>query len=150
MAIVELSELPQTGVLIGVDPGTKTLGVAVSDTTRMIASPVENIRKGRKLTPALVRLFEIYENKSAVGLVMGLPINMDGSEGPRAQSTRALAWNILQHRDLPIAFQDERMTSAEAERAMIDADLSRKRRAELLDASAAAIILQAALDRTAA
>lgn len=147
MAIVDLQNLPENGVLIGIDPGTKTLGIAVSDTTRLIASPLEIIRKGRKLRPALNRLFEICDAKSAVGLVIGLPLNMDGTDGPRVQSARALGYNILELRDIPIAYQDERLSSAEAERAMIEADLSRKRRAELLDASAAAIILQAVLDR---
>lgn len=147
MSVVTPDQFPASGVIIGIDPGSKTLGIAASDALRIIASPVEIIRRGKKLAPALNRLFEIYEQKSAIGLVIGLPLNMDGTEGPRAQSARALAHNILQHRDLPIVFQDERLSSAEAERAMIDADLSRKRRHELIDASAASIILKAALDR---
>ena len=147
MAFVDLLALPPSGVLIGIDPGSKTLGIAASDTNRYIATPVETIIKGKKLAPALDRLFAIIDERHAVGIVMGLPLNMDGSSGPRAQSARALLHNILGRRDLPIAFQDERLTSAEAERAMIAADLSRARRAELIDASAAAIILQTALDR---
>lgn len=142
-----LNDLPQSGPLLAVDPGSKTLGIACSDTTRMIGSPVETIIRGKKLAPVLTRLFEIYDARKCVGLVMGLPLNMDASEGPRAQSARALVHHILERRDIPIAFQDERMSTAQAERAMIDADLSRKRRAELIDASAAAVILQTALDR---
>lgn len=149
MALVSPEAFPPEGAIIGIDPGARTLGVAASDRLRIVASPVEIIRRGKKLAPALTRLFEIYDTRSATGLVIGLPLNMDGSEGRRAQSARALAHNILQHRDLPILLQDERLSSAEAERAMIGADLSRKRRAELLDASAAAIILKAALDRLA-
>ncbi len=149
MPVTDLFNLPPYGVLIGIDPGTKTLGIAACDASRLIASPVETIKKGRKLGPSLDRLVAIMDERRAVGLVLGLPLNMDGSEGPRVQSARALARNILERRDLPIAFQDERLTSAEAERAMISADLSRARRAELIDASAAAIILQTAIDRIA-
>ncbi len=147
MAVVALSSFPGTGVLIGVDPGTKTLGIASTDRSRLIASPVETIARGRKLGPALDRLFEIYDDRRAVGLVIGLPLNMDGSEGPRAQSARALAHHVLLRRDVPVFMQDERLSTAEAERVMLEADLSRRRRAELIDASAAAIILKAALDR---
>ena len=147
MALIDLAQFPTSGALLGVDPGTKTLGVAATDGLRMIASPVETIVRGKKLGPALDRLFELYADRKAVGLVVGLPLNMDGSEGPRSQSARALVHNILQRSDIPVALQDERLSTAEAERAMIAADLSRKRRAELIDASAAAIILKAALDR---
>jgi len=149
MPVTDLFALPAHGPLIGIDPGTKTLGIAACDASRLIASPVETITKGRKLAPSLDRLFAIIEQRRAVGIVLGLPLNMDGSEGPRVQSARALARNILERGDLPIAFQDERLTSSEAERAMIAADLSRARRAELIDASAAAIILQTAIDRLA-
>jgi len=149
MALIELTDLPATGALIGIDPGSKTLGIAASDGLRLIATPVETITKGKKLAPALKRLFEIVDERSAAGLVIGLPLNMDGSEGPRAQSTRALAYNILQTRDLPITLFDERLSSAQAERAMIEGDLSRARRSELIDASAAAVILQTALDQLA-
>ena len=147
MSVVEAADFPATGPLLGLDPGTKTIGVASCDGLRMIASPVETIAKGRRLAPALERLFALYDERGAVGLVLGLPLNMDGSEGPRAQSVRALAWNILKFRDVPILLQDERLSTAEAEWAMLDADLSRKRRAERIDASAAAIILKAALER---
>jgi putative Holliday junction resolvase len=149
MSVIDLFELPPFGVLIGIDPGSKTLGIAACDGGRLIASPVETIRKGRKLGPSLDRLFALIDERGAIGLVIGLPLNMDGSEGPRVQSAKALARNILACRGLPIAFQDERLSSSEAERAMIAGDLSRARRAELIDASAAAIILQTAIDRLA-
>lgn len=148
MALINLTDLPTSGALIGIDPGTKTLGIAASDGLRLIASPVRTIKR-TKLTKDLATLFELYDGRGAIGLVIGLPLNMDGSEGPRAQSTRALVRNILKHRDVPIALQDERMSSAQAERAMLEADLSRARRAELIDASAASVILQTALDRLA-
>ncbi len=148
MALIDLTDLPQSGPLIGIDPGSKTLGIAASDGLRLIASPVETIQR-TKLKNDLRRLFELYDERGAVGLVLGLPLNMDGSEGPRAQSARALARNILNARDVPIALQDERMSSAQAERAMLEADLSRARRAELIDASAASVILQTAIDRLA-
>ena len=149
MAIVDLPDLPASGVLLGLDPGSRTIGIAASDAFRLIASPVETLRRGKRLQPVLDRLFALVDGRGAVGLVIGLPLNMDGSSGPRAQSARALARNILERRALPIAFQDERLSSAQAERAMIDADLSRARRAESIDASAAAVILQTALDRLA-
>ena len=115
----------------------------------MLASPVETIPRGKKLAPVLDRLFHLYDDRVAVGIVMGLPLNMDGSEGPRAQSGRALAWHSMKRRDVPILFQDERLSTVEAENAMIEADLSRKRRAERIDASAAAVILNDALQRLA-
>ena len=147
MPVVDIADFPRSGPLLGLDPGTKTVGVASCDALRMIASPVETIPKGRRLAPVLERLFALYDARGAVGLVMGLPLNMDGTEGPRAQSVRALAWNILKHRDVPILMQDERLSTAEAEWAMLEADLSRKRRAERIDASAAAVILKSAMDR---
>ena len=146
MAIVDLQDLPPSGPLIGIDPGTKTLGIAASDALRLIASPTETIPRGKKFAPTLSRLTELISELGAVGLVMGLPLNMDGSEGPRAQSVRALANNIVANVDISIAFFDERLSSAQAERGMIDADLSRARRSELIDASAASVILQTALD----
>jgi putative Holliday junction resolvase len=149
MPELNLSELPTQGPLLGIDPGSKTIGVAGSDGLRMIASPLEIIPRGRKLRPALMRLFDLYDARESVGLVVGLPYNLDGTSGPRVQAAKGLSLNILQFRDIPLAFQDERLSSAEAERVMIDADLSRARRAETLDASAAAIILQTALDRLA-
>ncbi|MEO1028616.1 MAG: Holliday junction resolvase RuvX [Pseudomonadota bacterium] len=149
MPVVSLDDLPGTGPLIGLDPGSRTVGVAACDALRLIASPVETVPRGKKASPTLNRILDICREKSAVGLVIGLPLNMSGEEGPRAQSARALARNLLKLSDMPITFQDERLTSAEAERAMIEADLSRARRAELIDASAAALILQTAIDRLA-
>ncbi|MEE2921301.1 MAG: Holliday junction resolvase RuvX [Pseudomonadota bacterium] len=149
MPVTAPDQFPATGALLGLDPGTKTLGVASADALRMLASPVETIPRGKKLAPVLDRLFHLYDDRGAVGIVMGLPLNMDGTEGPRAQSVRALAWHILQRRDIPILFQDERLSTAEAEQAMIAADLPRKRRAERIDASAAAVILNDALQRLA-
>lgn len=147
MPVVDVAAFPSTGPLLGLDPGTKTVGVASCDALRMIASPVETIPKGRRLAPVLERLFALYDARQAVGLVMGLPLNMDGSEGPRAQSVRALAWNILKFRDVPILMQDERLSTAEAEWVMLEADIPRRRRVERIDASAAAVILKSALDR---
>lgn len=147
MVLDDISQLPTSGALIGLDPGSTTIGVAACDGLRLIASPVETLARGRKLAPALERLWQIYDSRAAVGIVLGLPLNMDGSSGPRAQSARALAWNIVRSRDVPLALYDERLSTALAERAMIEADLSRARRAQLIDASAAAVILQGAIDR---
>jgi len=149
MPELNLTSLPANGPLLGIDPGAKSIGVAASDGLRMIASPVEIIARGRKLRPALDRLFEIYDERDCVGLVIGLPLNLDGSSGPRVQAAKALVFNVLQYRDVPLAYQDERLSSAEAERVMLAADMTRARRAETIDASAAAIILQTALDRLA-
>lgn len=149
MPELNLTDLPAKGPLLGIDPGAKSIGVAASDGLRMIASPVEIINRGKKLRPALVRLFELYDERGCEGLVVGLPLNLDGSSGPRVQAAKALVYNLLQVRDIPLTFQDERLSSAEAERAMLAADMTRARRAETLDASAAAIILQTALDRLA-
>ncbi|MEM7767248.1 MAG: Holliday junction resolvase RuvX [Pseudomonadota bacterium] len=149
MAICDLVDLPPTGVLLALDPGARTIGVAACDAGRLIASPVETIARGRRLAPALERLLALIDARAAVGLVMGLPLNMDGSEGPSSQAARALAHNILKARNLPIAFQDERLTTAQAERDMIQSDMRRDKRAALIDASAAAIILQTAIDRLA-
>ena len=149
MPELDLHSLPASGALLGIDPGAKSIGVAASDGFRMIATPLEVIPRGRKLRPALDRLFDLYDSRECVGLIVGLPLNLDGTSGPRVQAARALAHNIMDARDIPLAFQDERLSSAEAERVMLDADLSRARRAQAIDASAAAIILQTALDRLA-
>ena len=149
MPELNLTSLPARGPLLGIDPGAKSIGVAASDGLRLIASPVEIIHRGKKLRPALERLFQIYDERDCTGLVIGLPLNLDGSSGPRVQAAKALVYNLLQHRDVPLAYQDERLSSAEAERAMLAADMTRARRAETIDASAAAIILQTALDRLA-
>ncbi|MGF1463032.1 MAG: Holliday junction resolvase RuvX [Maricaulaceae bacterium] len=146
MPVLDIDELPRPGVLLGLDPGSKTLGVAASDPDQRVAAPITVIRR-TKLKADAEALFTLYDARDAVGLVIGLPLNMDGSEGPRVQSARALVRNLLGLRDLAIAFQDERLTTAEAQRAMIAADLSRAKRAAVIDQSAAAIILQTALDR---
>jgi putative Holliday junction resolvase len=152
MAVVELIDLPAAlppfAPVLGLDLGEKTIGVAVSDVTRAIASPLELIRK-TKFTEEANRLFFLMEGRGAKGMVIGLPRNMDGSEGPRCQSSRAFGRNLLRLRpDLPIAFWDERLSTAAVQRMMTDEmDLSRARRAELVDKMAATYILQGALDR---
>ncbi len=132
--------------LLGLDVGTKTIGLALSDVTRSIATPYETIRR-TKFTSDAKALAAIAEEMGVGGLVIGLPLNLDGSEGPRAQSTRAFARNLAKHVDLPMAFWDERLSTAAVERHLIEADATRKRRAEVVDRMAAAYILQGALDR---
>lgn len=132
--------------LLGLDLGTKTIGVALSDVTRTIASPCETIARSKFKADA-ARLMEIAAEQDAGGLVLGLPRNLDGSEGPRAQATRAFARNFNRISPLPILLWDERWSTLAAERMLIEADRSRKRRAEVVDKVAATIILQAALDR---
>ena len=153
MPIVELTDLPAAlpprSALAAVDVGEKTIGVAVSDVHLMIASPLELIRKV-KFTQDAERLFKLMQGRGAEGLVVGLPMNMDGSEGPRCQSSRAFARNLLRLKDIPIAFWDERLSTAAVQRMLTsEADLTRGRRAELVDKAAAAWILQGALDRLA-
>jgi putative Holliday junction resolvase len=149
MPLVSLTDLPAKGALLGLDPGTKTIGVAGCDPTRLIASPLEALARGKKLAPVLDRLFQLYDERRCTGIVVGLPINMDGTEGPRAQSARALARNIIERRDIPLALWDERLSTAGAERALLETDASRARREELIDKLAAAWILQGAIDRLA-
>ena len=152
MPVVDLIDLPAASgsnvPVVGLDLGEKTIGVAVSDATRMVASPLELIRK-TKFTDDAKALFKLMESRGAAGIVIGLPVNMDGTEGPRCQSSRAFARNLLRLRpELPIAFWDERMSSMAINRMLIDeADMSRGRRAEVVDKAAAAWILQGALDR---
>lgn len=150
MAVVDLPELPRHAPrrpLVGLDLGEKTIGVAVSDATWMIASPLETIRK-TKFTDDAAALLRLMESRQAGGIVIGLPVNMDGTEGARCQSNRAFARNLLRLRDLPIAFWDERMSTMAVNRMLIgEADISRARRAEVVDKAAAAWILQGALDR---
>jgi len=142
------AHLPACGALIGLDLGTKTIGVAASDPQRKLATGVETIaRKG--FTADARRVLTLATEGSAVGFVLGLPINMDGSEGPRAQSTRAFARNLGKLTELPIAFWDERLSTAAVERELIAADVSRAKRAAVIDQHAAAFILQGALDRLA-
>jgi putative Holliday junction resolvase len=140
--------IPPQGALIGLDLGEKTIGVALSDRRRSVATPLETLRRA-KFTADAERLLAIAAKREAAGLVLGLPLNMDGSEGPRAQSTRAFARNLARLTELPIAFWDERLSTVAAERALIEADTSRARRRELIDHVAAAYILQGALDRLA-
>src|SRR2546421_3428908 len=140
--------LPERGSLIGLDLGTKTIGVAVSDADRRLAVGVETIsRKGFRADAA--RLLDLAKERQAIGFVLGLPINMDGSEGPRAQSTRAFARNFARETELPIALWDERLSTAAVERELIAANVTRTRRARVIDQHAAAFILQGALDRLA-
>lgn len=151
MPLVALTELPallpRNVPVVGLDLGEKTIGVAVSDVSRFIASPLELIRKS-KFTDDLATLFRLMDGRGAGAIVIGLPLNMDGTEGARAQSCRAFARNVLRLRDLPIAFWDERMSSMAVNRMLIDeADVTRARRAKLVDKTAAAWILQGALDR---
>lgn len=140
--------LPRTGALAGIDLGTKTVGVAVSDGLRSVATPLETIRR-KKFTQDAEALIGILNARSIAGLVLGLPRNMDGSEGPRAQSTRAFARNLSRLWERPMGFWDERLSTVAAERALLEADTSRARRAEVIDHVAAGYILQGALDRLA-
>ena len=139
--------LPPMRALMGLDLGDKTIGVAVSDTFLSVATPLETVRR-RKFGLDAARLSEIIADRQIGGLVLGLPRNMDGSEGPRCQSTRAFARNF--HRlqpTLPISFWDERLSTVAAEKALLEADTTRKRRAEVIDHVAAGYILQGVLDR---
>ena len=143
-----LAALPPMQALAGLDLGTQTIGVAVSDTLMSVATPLETIKR-RKFSQDAARLADIITERRIGGLVLGLPRNMDGTEGPRCQSTRAFARNLLQNAgfDLPITFWDERLSTVAAERALLEADTSRKRRSEVIDHVAAGYILQGALDR---
>ena len=150
MILDEITEfaaaLPRAGALMGLDPGTKTIGVAVSDGLRSVATPLETVKR-TKFTVDAARLLEIAEHRAITGIVLGLPRNMDGSEGPRAQSVRAFARNLERLTELPLTFWDERLSTVAAERALLEADTTRKRRAEVIDHVAAGYILQGALDR---
>src|SRR5437763_11600317 len=146
--IEAVTHWPERGALVGLDLGTKTIGVAVSDPDRRLATGVETLqRKAFKADAA--RLLAVAGERNAVGFVLGLPINMDSSEGPRAQSTRAFARNLSRLTDLTIALWDERLSTAAVERELIGMDMSRARRAEVIDEHAAIFILQGALDRLA-
>ncbi|GGE04211.1 putative holliday junction resolvase [Gemmobacter megaterium] len=138
--------LPRIGALAGLDLGTKTIGVAISDSLRNVATPVLTIRR-EKFTLDAETLLKLVAEREIKGLVLGLPRNMDGSEGPRAQSTRAFARNLTRLTPLPLTFWDERLSTVAAERALLEADTSRARRAQLIDHVAAGYILQGALDR---
>lgn len=134
--------------LLGLDVGTKTIGMALSDTTLMVATPLDTIRRGR-FRDDLRRLFAEIARHGVGGIVIGLPLALDGSDSPRTQGVRQFAKNLAAQTDLPIAFWDERLSTAAVERGMIAGDLSRKRRSELIDKAAAAYILQGLLDRLA-
>jgi putative Holliday junction resolvase len=140
--------LPPKGALMGLDLGVKTIGVAVSDPDRRLATTVETIAR-KAFSADAARLLALGGERGIVGWVLGLPINMDGSEGPRAQSTRAFARNLAKLSALPIALWDERLSTAAVERGLIAADMRRARRAQVIDQHAAAYILQGALDRLA-
>jgi putative Holliday junction resolvase len=151
MAIVALLDLPaalgEGAALLGIDLGEKTIGLAISDRSRSIATPLTTLKR-TKFTADAEKLLALMAERGAGGLLIGLPLNMDGSEGPRCQSTRAFAANVARLRDLPIAFWDERLSTAAVNRSLIDeGDVSRARRARIVDRAAAAWILQGALDR---
>ena len=143
-----ITTLPRNGALAGLDLGTKTIGVAISDVMRGVATPTQTIRR-EKFTLDAEALLKLLAARQVAGIVIGLPRNMDGSEGPRAQSTRAFIRNLEKLTALPVLFWDERLSTVAAERALLEADTSRKRRAEVIDHVAAGFILQGALDRLA-
>ena len=140
--------LPANRAIAGLDLGEKTIGVAISDLRRMIATPTDIIRR-TKFTEDATRLLALLTERAVAGILLGLPLNMDGSEGPRVQSTRAFARNLTRLTDLPIFYWDERLSTVAATRALLEADTSRKRRKEVIDQVAAGYILQGALDRIA-
>ena len=139
---------PERGALVGLDLGTKTIGVAVSNPDRRLATGIETIKR-TAFTSDAARLLAIAGERNVTGFVLGLPINMDGSEGPRAQSTRAFARNFAKLTDLAIGLWDERLSTVAVERELIGLDMSRASRAEVIDEHAAIFILQGALDRLA-
>jgi putative Holliday junction resolvase len=142
------STLPVKSRLMGLDLGTKTIGLALSDILQTIATPLQTIRR-EKFTTDIKILLQLAKEHDVSALVIGMPFNLDGSEGPRAQATRAFARNLGQHTELPLVFWDERLSTVAVERTLLEADASRKRRAEVIDKMAAAYILQGALDRLA-
>lgn len=147
MAIITLDDLrATTGALLGLDPGTKTLGLAISDRTRLISSPLQTIRRA-KFGPDAATLLSLYHSNEASALIVGYPVNMDGSQGPRTQSVRDFCTNLLRIEDIPIFLWDERLSTMAVTRTMIAADMSRKKRAENVDKLAASYILQGVLDR---
>lgn len=143
-ALIEI--LPPSGKLMGIDLGTKTIGIAISDAMRYSATPLETIKRA-KFTADAERILALIAQNGVIGIVIGLPLNMDGSEGPRVQSTRAFVRNLAQKTDLPIAFWDERLSTSAVTRTLIEADVSRAKRAEVVDKLAASYILQGALER---
>jgi putative Holliday junction resolvase len=150
LPIIDLAEVPAllgpSGKVAGIDLGTKTIGLAVSDATLSFAHPRPVIAR-KKFTPDVQALFSALRKDGAVALVVGLPVNMDGSEGPRVQATRAFVRNLVNLEDWPVAYWDERLSTVAAERVLIDMDVSRAKRDARIDSAAAAFILQGALDR---
>ena len=138
--------LPEVGGLMGLDLGTKTIGISVSDRSRSVATPLKTIKR-QKFSIDAAQLLAICKERDLEGFVVGLPRNMDGTEGARAQSTRAFARNLAKETELPITFWDERLSTVAAEKALLEADITRKRRAEVIDHVAASYILQGSLDR---
>ena len=137
--------LPSRAAILGVDPGEKRIGVAISDLTRLIASSLETIARVKFATDAEA-LFKLYDGRECAGLVIGLPLNMDGSSGPAAQSARAFARNLIAKRDVPLLMWDERLSTAAVTRTLLEGDATRKRRGEVVDKMAAAYMLQGAID----
>jgi putative holliday junction resolvase len=147
LSLAELAaSLPGPARLIGLDLGTKTIGLALSDLGRRIATPLETIKR-RKFSLDVAELLAICDKQKVVAMVIGLPLNMDGSEGPRAQATRAFVRNLVPLTPLPIAYWDERLSTTAVTRTLLEADTSRAKRAEVVDKMAAGFILQGALDR---
>jgi putative Holliday junction resolvase len=147
MAVIDLDMLAASqGALLGLDPGTRTLGLAISDRTRLIATPLLTIKR-KKFTPDATELLRHYRENDCVALIVGLPLNMDGSSGPRVQSVKDFCNNLLRLEDIPIFLWDERLSTAAVTRDMIQADVSRKKRADKVDSMAAGYILQGVLDR---
>ena len=141
-----LADLPRSGKLLGLDLGSKTIGLAISDGMRFSATPLKTIKRTKFKNDAK-ELVEIIDENKIVGLVLGLPLNMDGSEGPRVQSSKAFARNLSAIIDLPICFWDERLSTSAVTKTLIEADVSRAKRAQVIDKLAASYILQGALDR---
>jgi putative Holliday junction resolvase len=147
MAIIQLNELAESsGALLGLDPGSKTLGLAISDRTRLIATPLKTIQR-QKFTIDAKHLLKTYADNQASALIVGLPVNMNGTHGPRTQSVRDFCNNLLKLQDLPIFLWDERLSTMAVTRGMLEADMSRKKRKENVDKLAASYILQGVLDR---
>jgi len=145
MTLPDFAAALPAGPLLGLDPGSKRIGAAVSDATRLIASPLDVVAR-KKFAEDAEKILALFAARGCVGLVIGLPLNMDGTSGPAAQSARAFARNLAALKDTPMLLWDERLSTSEAQRMLIDADASRARRAEVVDKLAAAIMLQNALD----
>lgn len=154
MPVIEYAEFVEVlnqaqnkkGALLGIDNGSKNIGVAVSDLTRTIASPMNSVKR-KKLQETAAAIFKIYDEKECIGIIMGHPLNMDGSSGPSAQAARAFARNIISIRDVPLIMIDERLSTSAVQKQMIEADMTRKKRAEQVDSAAASFVLQGLLDR---